>query len=88
MIRIVATGDVFINSDLRVKCLQTELPADVTEMEGSAVAQVRYQLKVLCLILRSISDNANSKAHLDMNIFASIVAYNSASLVLGILGDL
>ena len=65
---IVATGNVFINSDLKVKYLQTELQADATEMEGAAVAQVCYQLKVLCLILRSISDNANSKAHLNMNI--------------------
>ncbi len=85
---IVATGDVFVNSDEKVKVLQEQAKADATEMEGAAVAQVCYQLKIPCLILRSISDNANSKAHVDMNIFASIAAYNSASLVLGILGDL
>lgn len=88
MTGIVATGDVFVNSDEKVKILQNQLKADATEMEGAAVAQVCYQLKVPCLILRSISDNANSKAHLDMNVFASVAAFNSASLVLGILGDL
>ncbi len=85
---IVATGDVFVNSDEKVKILQEQVKADATEMEGAAVAQVCYQLKVPCLILRSISDNANSKAHVDMKIFGSIAAYNSSNLVLGILGGL
>ncbi len=88
MLGIVATGDVFVNSDEKVKVLQEQVKADATEMEGAAVAQVCYQLKVPCLILRSISDNANSKAHVDMNIFGSIAAYNSSNLVLGILGGL
>lgn len=85
---IVATGDVFVNSNQKVEQLKTQLNADAAEMEGAAVAQVCYQLKMPCLIIRSISDNANAKAHLDMNIFASIAAYNSASLVLGILEKL
>lgn len=88
MTGIVATGDVFVNSDEKVKELQNKVKADATEMEGAAVAQVCYELKIPCLILRSISDNANSKAHVDMNVFGSIAAYNSASLVLGILGNL
>lgn len=88
MLGIVATGDVFVNSDEKVKVLQDQVKGDATEMEGAAVAQVCYQLKIPCLILRSISDNANAKAHLDMNTFASTAAYNSASLVLGILGNL
>ena len=85
---IVATGDVFVNSNQKVEQLKTQLKADAAEMEGAAVAQVCYQLKMPCLIIRSISDNANAKAHLDMNTFASIAAYNSASLVLGILEEL
>lgn len=88
MTGIIATGDVFVNSDEKVKTLQEQIKADATEMEGAAVAQVCYELKIPCLILRSISDNANSKAHVDMNVFGSIAAYNSASLVLEILGDL
>jgi adenosylhomocysteine nucleosidase len=88
MLGIVATGDVFVNSDETVKVLQEQVKADATEMEGAAVAQVCYELKIPCLILRSISDNANSKAHVDMNVFGSIAAYNSSNLVLGILGDL
>ncbi len=88
LLGIVATGDVFVNSDEKVKVLQEQVRADATEMEGAAVAQVCYELKIPCLILRSISDNANSKAHLDMNVFGSIAAYNSANLVLGILGVL
>ena len=48
----------------------------------------QHTVLIPCLILRSISDNANSKAHVDMNIFGSIAAYNSSNLVLGSLGDL
>jgi adenosylhomocysteine nucleosidase len=88
LLGIVATGDVFVNSDEKVKVLQEQVKADATEMEGAAVAQVCYELKIPCLILRSISDNANSKAHVDMNVFGSIAAYNSSNLVLGILGEL
>lgn len=88
MTGIVATGDVFVNSNQKVEQLKTQLKADAAEMEGAAVAQVCYQLKIPCLIIRSISDNANAKAHLDMNTFASIAAYNSANLVLGILEEL
>lgn len=84
----IATGDVFVNSNQKVEELRTKYGADATEMEGAAVAQVCYQQKIPCLVIRSISDNANAKAHLDMKTFEYVAAYNSASLVLGILGNL
>ncbi len=82
---IIATGDVFVNSQTKVEELRTSLKADAIEMEGAAVAQVCYQMNLPCLVLRSISDNANGDAHQDMPNFEKIAAYNSASLVLGLL---
>jgi len=82
---IIATGDVFVNSQTKVEELRTNLKADAIEMEGAAVAQVCYQMNLPCLVLRSISDNANGDAHQDMPNFEKIAAYNSASLVLGLL---
>jgi adenosylhomocysteine nucleosidase len=88
MTGIIATGDVFVNSKPKVDELRNKIKADAIEMEGAAVAQVCWQMQVPCLVLRSISDNANGKAHQDMPNFEKIAAYNSASLVLGILAKL
>jgi adenosylhomocysteine nucleosidase len=85
---IIATGDVFVNANQKVEELRTKFRADATEMEGAAVAQVCFSLKIPCLVIRSISDNANAKAQLDMKSFEYLAAYNSASLVLGILNNL
>jgi adenosylhomocysteine nucleosidase len=57
-------------------------------MEGAAVAQVCYQLGIPCIVIRSISDNANEKAAEDMEKFYKIAAMNSASMVVGIVENL
>ncbi|WP_374755874.1 5'-methylthioadenosine/adenosylhomocysteine nucleosidase [Larkinella soli] len=85
---IVVTGDVFVSSEEKVKSLRSEFKADATEMEGAAVAQVCYQQKVPCLIIRSLSDKANSNARQDMLTFVKIAARNSANLVMNIVGQL
>ena len=85
---IIATGDVFVNSKEKVKNLRENTQADAIEMEGAAVAQVCYQLGVPCLIIRSISDNADGQAHKDLPNFEKVAAFNSASLVMAMLGKL
>lgn len=80
----VVTGDEFVNSEARVNQLRTDHRADATEMEGAAVAQVCYQQQVPCLVIRSLSDKANSNARQDMLTFYKIAARNSAKLVVAI----
>jgi len=85
---IVVTGDQFISSAQKVAQLRQDFGADATEMEGAAVAQVCYQLRVPCLVIRSLSDRADDNARRDMLSFYQTAARNSAKLVLAIIGDL
>jgi adenosylhomocysteine nucleosidase len=85
---IIATGDVFVNSAEKVKLIRTQVQADAIEMEGAAVAQVCYQLDIPCLIIRSISDNADGQAHKDLPNFEKVAAYNSAALVMAMLSNI
>ncbi|MCH8293334.1 5'-methylthioadenosine/adenosylhomocysteine nucleosidase [Candidatus Poribacteria bacterium] len=78
---IVVTGDVFVSSDAKVTELRKSLQADAVEMEGAAIAQICWQQGVPCLIIRSISDNADAKANQDYEQFSKIAARNSAKLV-------
>jgi adenosylhomocysteine nucleosidase len=76
----VATGDQFIANEDKKNALRS-LGADLVEMEGAAVVQVASQSKVPCLIIRSISDKAGTKAVVDFkNLFAA-VAKNNSNLV-------
>ena len=84
----VATGDVFVASDKASQEIRTRLNADAVEMEGAAVAQVCYQLKTPCLVIRSISDLADNQAEKDIAIFFKTAANNSANLVMGIVKKL
>ena len=84
----VVTGDQFIASDEKVASLWSDFKADATEMEGAAVAQVCFQQQVPCLVIRSLSDKANSNARQDMLTFFKIAARNSANLVMTIVGKL
>lgn len=77
----IVTGDVFVSSEEKANQLLTEFKADATEMEGAAVAQICYQQQVPCLIIRSLSDKANSSAREDMLNFLKVAAQNSAALV-------
>lgn len=83
---IVVTGDSFIASADKCAELRKKLEADAVEMEGAAVAQICFQREIACLVIRSISDNANEDAVLDKQMFYMMAARNSASLVAEMLG--
>jgi len=85
---IVVTGDQFISSGQKVAQLRQDFGADATEMEGAAVAQVCYQMRVPCLVIRSLSDRADDNARRDMLSFYGTAARNSAMLVLAIVSGL
>ena len=85
---IIATGDQFVSSETKVAQLRADFQADAVEMEGGAVAQVCQQQQVPCLIIRSISDKADSQAHETMLNFTETAAFNSANLSINFLGKL
>ncbi|MEW6208572.1 MAG: 5'-methylthioadenosine/adenosylhomocysteine nucleosidase [Acidobacteriota bacterium] len=85
---VVVTGDSFISSASKKAELRKLLEADAVEMEGAAVAQVCWQQSVPCLIIRSISDRADSNALRDIVNFQRIAARNSARLVAALLDQL
>ena len=55
---VIVTGDAFVASLAKKDALRKEFKANATEMEGAAVAQICWQRRVPCLILRSLSDSA------------------------------
>lgn len=81
----ILTGDEFIHSAQRAADLRNEYRADAIEMEGAAVAQVCYQQTIPCIVIRSLSDRADSHAVIDLLAFLSTAARNSARLVTGML---
>jgi adenosylhomocysteine nucleosidase len=77
-----------VASAAKKEALRKEFNADATEMEGAAVAQVCWQRRVPCLILRSLSDGAGAKAPEDERHFEKTAAQNAALLVTGMVGRL
>ena len=83
---VVVTGDSFIASTDKCAELRKKLEADAVEMEGAAVAQLCFQREIPCLVIRSISDNADEGAVLDKQMFYIMAARNYASLVAEMVG--
>lgn len=78
----------FVASPAKKDALRKEFKADATEMEGAAVAQICWQRRVPCLILRSLSDSAGAKAPENVLLFEKSAAQNAALLVTSIVGCL
>lgn len=78
---VVVTGDTFIASADKCAVLRERLDADAVEMEGAAVAQLCYQRRIGCLVIRSISDHADEGAVFDKQMFYLLAAKNSAGFV-------
>lgn len=79
---VVVTGDAFVASEEKCKELRKRLDADAVEMEGAAVAQICHQREIPHVVIRSISDNADSGAIVDSQTFYILAAENSSRLVL------
>jgi adenosylhomocysteine nucleosidase len=85
---VIVTGDAYVASPAKQEALRKEFKADATEMEGAAVAQICWQQRVPCLIVRSLSDGAGAKAPEDERLFERSAAKNAALLVNSIVGRL
>ena len=78
----IATGDKFVNDQKLAELLKFDFPDLLgVEMEGGAVAQVCYQEKIPCQIVRVVSDNANNSSDQDFNEFLKAYEKNSSKLV-------
>ena len=73
---VIVTGDAFVASLAKKDALRKEFKADATEMEGAAAAQICWQRRVPCLILRSLSDSAGAKAPENELLFEKSAAQN------------
>ena len=85
---VIATGDLFIAKQSTKDKLKTEFNADALEMEGARVAVVCDSLNTPCLILRSISDTADSSAEFNFEEFLKTAADNSANFLIKIIDKL
>lgn len=84
----IVTGDQFIADLTKIKWLKDEFDALACEMEGGSIAQVCYLNNVPFVVIRSISDNANTGAHMDYEKFKYIAVDNSVNILRGMLENM
>lgn len=66
----IASGDQFFSEQSQKHLLISQLPSILcVEMEGAAVAQVCYEYEIPFSIIRTISDTADDKSHIDFPAF-------------------
>jgi adenosylhomocysteine nucleosidase len=84
----IITGDVFITSHAAAGRLWQQWHAEATDMESAAVAQTSWQRGIPFVIVRSLSDAADSEAEKDIHRFYRVAAHNAALLVIALTGEL
>lgn len=84
----IATGDQFIADCDKIKWLNSEFDAIACEMEGGSIAQVCYLNKIPFVVIRSISDNASTGAHMDYEKFKYIAVDNSVIILKNMLKNM
>jgi len=84
----IVTGDVFVSSRMATRRLWQNMRAEATDMEGAAVAQTCWQQGVPFIVIRCLSDAADSDAEKDIARFYRAAAHNAAMLVAAITGEL
>ena len=77
----IVSGDQFISSIEKIKWFEKEFNAISCEMEGASIAHVCYLNNIPCVVIRSISDNANNGAHMDYEKFIPLGVRNSTTIL-------
>jgi adenosylhomocysteine nucleosidase len=85
---IIVTGDVFVSSQKATQRLWQQLNAEATDMESAAVGQTCWQRGIPFIVIRSLSDAADSEAEKDIARFYRVAAHNAALLVIAITAEL
>ena len=84
----IVSGDMFVASLDKIHWLEKEFNALACEMEGASIAHVCYLNNIPCVVIRSISDNANNGAHMDFEKFTPIAVKNSTFILKTMLNKL
>ena len=85
---VIVTGDVFMSDSNRREELRTNLGAAAVEMEGGAFIQTCRQFNVPCLVVRSVTDRADTQALNNYQQFVGLASENAAALVTAIIDRL
>ena len=86
---LIVSGDQFVASAEQIQRIKTAFPeALANEMESTAIAQVAYQFKTPLLIVRAISDTADSHANVDFDQFIIDAGRKSAEMIQTLLNNL
>lgn len=79
---LIVSGDSFIASQASKDIILKNFPnALALDMESSAIAQTCYRVDTSCVIVRSISDNADGSSPVNFKEFLPTAAANSAAIV-------
>ncbi|ASJ22227.1 5'-methylthioadenosine/S-adenosylhomocysteine nucleosidase [Brachyspira hampsonii] len=84
----IATGDQFVGNNQKVKQIHNKFKAGAIEMEGAAVAHAALMYKVPFVVIRSLSDKADSDAVVDFPKFVVKSAQNSMKIVVEMLENM
>ncbi|WP_390458644.1 5'-methylthioadenosine/S-adenosylhomocysteine nucleosidase [Bifidobacterium apicola] len=84
----IATGNYFVDSKEKIAQVREQTGADAVEMEGAAVCHVAARNKVPALVIRALSDNADTDYEVFREFDISEYADTAAKLVLGIVREL
>ena len=86
----IASGDLFIADSKKIASLRNEIEGLLCiEMEGAAVAQVCHEHHIPFVVIRAISDKADSNAMHDFpNFVKNIVSHYSEGIVRGMLKNI
>lgn len=80
---LIVSGDRFVATHAESTALHSHLPdALAVEMEGAAVAQVCADVGLPLAVIRTISDRADDKAHVDFGRFVRQVAQHYSAQVI------
>lgn len=84
----IATGDQFVGDNNKVKQIHNKFKACAIEMEGASVAHAALMFKVPFVVIRSLSDKADSDAIVDFPKFVAKAAENSKKIVIEMLNNI
>lgn len=85
---IIATGDRFVADPEVGNWLNSIFGALACEMEGASIAHACMANNIPCVVLRSISDNANDSDTVDFRTFADQSAEKAQKLLTSVIGEL
>ncbi|RYV02280.1 5'-methylthioadenosine/S-adenosylhomocysteine nucleosidase [Shewanella sp. OPT22] len=82
---LICSGDTFVCDPERTKTMLANFPTMAAcEMEGAAIAQVCHKFNIPFVVIRSLSDNANSDSAVDFDSYIVKAGQHSALVVLAL----